>query len=275
MAFRIRGGERLNAGAFGAALGDASEAIKIEPGNASGFQLRAQIRVGLKDLDGAIADFGQAIALNPRAIVAFNGRGHVHILAGNTTLAIADFTQAIALNPQSAVAYNNRGLAHRKAGDLDRALADYTEAIVRNPIYSLAYNNRGYVRESLSNKAAAAADFRRALQLDPSLIGAKEGLARLGEDAALAAESGRLSTEGKALVEAHCSRCHAVSGEGQSPNAKAPAFRLLHTRHPVQALREPLTRGIAAPHDEMPKFILDEGQIDRIVAYINSLNAGK
>ena len=41
--------------------------------------------------------------------------------------------------------------------------------------------------------------------------------------------------------------------------------------HPLLALREPLSRGIAAPHDQMPKFALTEPEIDRIIAYINSL----
>ena len=42
--------------------------------------------------------------------------------------------------------------------------------------------------------------------------------------------------------------------------------------HPLLALREPLSRGIAAPHDQMPKFALTESEIDRIIAYINSLS---
>jgi cytochrome c1 len=39
--------------------------------------------------------------------------------------------------------------------------------------------------------------------------------------------------------------------------------------HPLLALREPLSRGMAAPYDQMPKFT--EPEIDRIIAYINSL----
>ena len=45
----------------------------------------------------------------------------------------------------------------------------------------------------------------------------------------------------------------------------------LHARHPSLALREPLSRGIAAPHDEMLHFALTSAEIDSIVAYINSL----
>ena len=36
-------------------------------------------------------------------------------------------------------------------------------------------------------------------------------------------------------------------------------------------LREPLTRGIAAPHDEMPNFGPTDAEIDKIIAYINTL----
>jgi mono/diheme cytochrome c family protein len=43
----------------------------------------------------------------------------------------------------------------------------------------------------------------------------------------------------------------------------------------MQALREPLTRGIAAPHDEMPKFQLGEAEVDKVIAYINSLGVAR
>ena len=85
------------------------------------------------------------------------------------------------------------------------------------------------------------------------------------------AETEKRVQEGKALVEQNCSGCHAVGGKGASPNKKAPEFRSLHERHPSLALREPLSRGIAAPHDEMPKFALTGPQVDTVVAYINSL----
>ena len=185
--------------------------------------------------------------------------------------AIADFTEAIRLNPKSPSTFNRRGLAYRRSGDLARAIDDYTAAIALNPVYALAYNNRGYVYEAQGRKDDAIADFQAALLLDPSLIGARDGLARLGIPAALLAETERRVQEGKALVEQNCSGCHAVGAKGASPNAKAPEFRNLHERHPSLALREPLSRGIAAPHDEMPKFALSGPQIDTIVAYINSL----
>ena len=56
------------------------------------------------------------------------------------------------------------------------------------------------------------------------------------------------ATNFTALYNLHCAGCHAVGAKGASPNAKAPEFRNLAARHPSLALREPLSRGIAAPH---------------------------
>ena len=95
---------------------------------------------------------------------------------------------------------------------------------------------------------------------------------RLGEPAALAAESDKLITQGKLLAEKNCAWCHTIGPTGESPNPRAPRWRDLYKKHPVLALREPLSRGIARPHDEMPKFELSDKDIDTIIAYINSLS---
>ncbi len=190
---------------------------------------------------------------------------------GDADAAIIDLTEAIRLNPKSASAYNNRGLAHRKKGDLDSAFADYTSALMINPVYALGYANRGYVEEARGRKAEAIADLRAAIMLDPSITGASDGLKRLGVPDQYAQESAQRILSGKALVEARCATCHAVGPTGVSAKAGAPEFRSLHERHALMALREPLARGIAAPHDEMPKFQLSHAEIDMIVAYINSL----
>jgi mono/diheme cytochrome c family protein len=142
-----------------------------------------------------------------------------------------------------------------------------------NPVYALAYNNRGYVYESQGRRDDAMADFRAALLLDPSLIGARDGLRRLGIPDAEFAETQHRVEQGRKLVEQNCRACHAIGPTGTSPNKKAPEFRTLHARHPNLALREPLSRGIAAPHDEMPRFTLSGPEIDTIVAYINSLSS--
>jgi tetratricopeptide (TPR) repeat protein len=274
IAYRTRGNARTDAGASAQAVSDFSQAIRLRPDDASGYAGRARARLALRDFDGAIADYGEALRLAPRSAAHHAARGHAHYVKGDTKSAIADFDEALRINPNSPGTLNRRGLAYRRAGDLDRAIDDYTAALAQNPIYALAYNNRGYAREAQGRKDAAIADFQAAVLLDPSLIGAKEGLKRLGAPAVWFAESERRVAAGKALVEKNCSGCHAIGTRGASQNAKAPEFRNLAARHPSLSLREPLSRGIAAPHDEMPRFALSGPEIDTIVAYINSLGAG-
>ena len=273
MAYRNRGLARVDAGARDPAIADLGEAIRLNAGDAAAYAGRANARLAKGETDAAIADLTAALRLSPRSVPMLIGRGHAHLVKGNADPAIADFSEALRIDPKSASALNNRGLAHRKKGDLDRAVEDYTAAIALNPIYALAYNNRGYAYEAKGMKVEAIADFGRALTLDRSLVGASEGLRRLKATGELQGQSERLVAEGKALVETNCARCHAVGTSGASPNPKAPEFRQLQQRHPVRALREPLSRGIAAPHDEMPKFALADADVDKIIAYINSLPA--
>lgn len=78
---------------------------------------------------------------------------------------------------------------------------------------------------------------------------------------------------GKALVEANCAPCHATGAQGDSPNSKAPAFRELSKRYPVDALEEAFAEGIVTGHEGMPEFEASPQQIDDIVAYLGSIQA--
>ena len=275
LAYRYRGEVRSEAGAFGQAIADFSEAIRLAPDDADAFAGRGWARFSMKEITDAIRDFDQAIRLSPGAANFYLERGHLHLVNGDLDASVRDLTEAINLNPGSASAHNNRGLALRKKGDLDGALRDYDEAIAINPAYALAYANRGYLEEGRGEKAPAIADLRQALLLDSSLIGAREALRRLGAEAAIAGESDSRVREGKELAERNCSGCHAVGAQGNSPNERAPRFRNLRFLYPLVALREPITRGIAAPHDQMPQFMVSDEQIDTIVAYINSLSTSR
>ena len=275
LAYRNCGNARADAGAAARAVADFTEAIKLRPSETASYAGRGRARLTLGDITGAIADYSEALRLTPETASLYVGRGHARYVQGDLPAAIADFTEAIQLDPKSASSFNRRGLAYRRSGDLVRAIDDYSQAITINPIYALAYNNRGYVYEAQGRKEDAIADFQAALLLDPSLVGARDGLVRLGIPAEWLAQTEKRILEGKALVERNCSGCHATGASGASPNKTAPEFRNLHARHPNLALREPLSRGIAAPHDQMPQFALSGPDIDIIVAYINSLSTPK
>ncbi len=271
-AYRIRAAAYSEKAAHKQAIADFTEAINLKADDASSYFGRGESRLAEGDAAGAVSDLTQAIRYSEPAPRLFIARGYAQLVKGDAAEAVVDFSVALRLDPKNAAAYNSRGLAYRKTGDLEKAIADYSAAIQLNPTYALAYNNRGYVYEARGDKQAAAADFRRALSLDPTLVGAKNGLQRLGEPVAAAAESDKLITQGKVLAERNCAWCHAIGTMGDSPNPRAPRWRDLSKRHPVLALREPLSRGIARPHDEMPKFELSDKEIDTIIAYINSIS---
>ena len=91
----------------------------------------------------------------------------------------------------------------------------------------------------------------------------------------MTAKSDKLVSAGRALVETNCMACHATGAKDASPDGKAPAFRSIHNRYPILTLRDPVSRGIAYPHRDMPKFAFAGEQIDTIIAYINSLPPGE
>jgi cytochrome c len=77
---------------------------------------------------------------------------------------------------------------------------------------------------------------------------------------------------GRAFAEQNCGSCHATGFSGASPLAKAPPFRTLYERYPVENLTEALAEGIRTGHPAMPQFEeLDTGQIDDLIAYLKSL----
>lgn len=97
------------------------------------------------------------------------------------------------------------------------------------------------------------------------------GLALLCARPAWAADDTQ-AARGKRLVEANCSRCHAVGLNGESTHPDAPPFRTLSSRYPIEDLEEALGEGISTGHPDMPEFVATPSQIDAIVSYIKSLN---
>jgi cytochrome c len=78
---------------------------------------------------------------------------------------------------------------------------------------------------------------------------------------------------GRAIVQQNCSRCHAIGTTGESTHPKAPPFRIIVTRYPVEDLAEALAEGIVSGHPAMPQFVFEPQQINAILAYLNSLKA--
>jgi mono/diheme cytochrome c family protein len=81
------------------------------------------------------------------------------------------------------------------------------------------------------------------------------------------------ASEGAALAQELCSRCHAVGPSGDSPVGDAPPFRQFAQMWPLEYLEEALGEGIMVGHreHEMPVFQFDVKEIADLTAYLEEL----
>ncbi len=79
--------------------------------------------------------------------------------------------------------------------------------------------------------------------------------------------------KGQLIVEANCSRCHAVGRDGTSTHSQAPPFRDIVKRYAPSDLAEALAEGIVSGHPDMPQFVFQPGEINAIIAYLDALKA--
>lgn len=88
------------------------------------------------------------------------------------------------------------------------------------------------------------------------------------------ADADEPAKRGQSILTANCAHCHAIGKTGSSPLAKAPPFRDLHRKYPVEHLAEALAEGISTRHAEMPVFVFEPPEINAIIAYLKSLETG-
>lgn len=77
--------------------------------------------------------------------------------------------------------------------------------------------------------------------------------------------------QGQQILEANCSRCHAIGPTGESKHPQAPPFRVVVTRYEPSSLAEALAEGIVSGHPDMPVFVFQPDEIQAIVAYLDTL----
>jgi mono/diheme cytochrome c family protein len=79
---------------------------------------------------------------------------------------------------------------------------------------------------------------------------------------------------GETLATEHCSGCHAIGTTGSSPNEKAPPFRTLSERYPLDNLQEALAEGIVVGHEgqEMPEFEFSPDDIIDLIAHMKRVS---
>jgi mono/diheme cytochrome c family protein len=77
------------------------------------------------------------------------------------------------------------------------------------------------------------------------------------------------ASEGKALLERSCARCHAVVAGAKSPLSKAPNLWTVLRSYPVERLDFELAEGIGSRHSDMPQIQFADEDITRIYYYLH------
>ncbi|HTI66294.1 MAG TPA: cytochrome c [Caulobacteraceae bacterium] len=90
---------------------------------------------------------------------------------------------------------------------------------------------------------------------------------------AVAAPAQSSADRGLRLAERNCSVCHAIGARGESPNPKAPSFRLIYRRYPAETLDEAFRKGLLTRHPAMPEMRFLPREIVDLTAYFRTLRS--
>jgi len=109
---------------------------------ANAFYFRGIAKADKNDFDGAIGDYSQALKIDATDSDYLNSRAQAYAAKNDLDRALADYNQSIKTNPRSVFAYNSRGMAYQRKGDFARAAADYAEVTKLQPNNADAWNAR-------------------------------------------------------------------------------------------------------------------------------------
>lgn len=86
------------------------------------------------------------------------------------------------------------------------------------------------------------------------------------------AETGEaLRSAGAGIAAAQCAACHAIAADDTGAHSQAPPLRYLSRTYPVDQLAEALAEGIVVGHPDMPVFAFSTGEIEALLAYLDSI----
>jgi len=150
------------------ALSDLDQAVKLKPDYAAALVVRGQLKLARKDAAGASADFDAALRADPNAGA---GIAQSYLVAGKFADAERVVSAYIAAHPRNedlALALDLRCRVRAYTGEgLEQALKDCNDAIRFRPGVGEALASRGLVELRLGKNDAAMSDFNEAIRQQP------------------------------------------------------------------------------------------------------------
>jgi len=118
-AFSQRGTAYFAKGDYRRAIQDYSQAINLDPSNATAFDNRCWTRATLGLVGEALQDCDHSLKLRPNHAATLATRGFAYLKSGAVDAAITDYNAALAIAPQNAYALYGRGWAKLKKADAE------------------------------------------------------------------------------------------------------------------------------------------------------------
>jgi tetratricopeptide (TPR) repeat protein len=158
------------------AIGDYTQALKLDPQDPDYLNSRAQAYEAKNDFDKALADYNQSLKINPKSVYAYNNRGATYQRKGDYARAAADYGEVTKLQPNSIDAWSARCWVRAMSpGQAQQALADCDQALKIKADVPDVLDTRGFVNLKLNQFDNAIKDYDAALKGDPRLAGSLYG----------------------------------------------------------------------------------------------------
>ena len=126
--FLKEGHENYNRGNFRGAISSYTEAIALNPQNATAYSSRGSAFGMLQDYSSAAADYLRSVQIDNSEANSYIGLGVAEYYLKNYQDAISALTNALQLNPRSGHAYYARGVCYASLGMYYEAYQDYQTA---------------------------------------------------------------------------------------------------------------------------------------------------
>lgn len=165
-------------GNYGAAIQDASEALRLDPGLSKGYFIRGISRYETGDLKGAKDDLFHFLEVDRTNAIAFNYMAAILFLNQDYKGALEHYNEVLRLDPKYPDIYTNRGMMRHYLQDFKGAIQDCNEALKIDPKNITALNNRGAAKMMLKDLQGALVDFNKALEINPKYADAYDNRGR-------------------------------------------------------------------------------------------------
>jgi tetratricopeptide (TPR) repeat protein len=171
-AYRLKALASAGAGNYEAVIEPASKYLKIDTdmadkARAEMLALRAFAYYKQDKFKNAIGDYSEAIKIDTENAKLFASRGIIHKRMKNWSNAIADLSEAVKLDGSMPSLYRLRGDCYQSSGDIKKASADFNTAVKLRPNVDVI-KRRAAARIAAKDYTGALEDLEYLLKLNPN-----------------------------------------------------------------------------------------------------------